>query len=279
MNLVLLRFLGRRHGVTVPLCALAPLVIGTLIGFIYPTYSRERETLGPLVKSLKAMFRTDVTMIDIFSPSGAFNIPFQHPITFLSLAVAAAIPALGLPAGERGRGALQLLMATPLSRRALVGTLAVFLLPIAVLMGLAPLLGCVAGASISGVLDEIPLHVYAVTSLNAAAVTAFLGSFALLVSVVSRDRSVATIRYVLGMAWFFLADLGSRLWKYGDWPSYLTPLGYYNPTRILAGESGSSIEYGSSGGFDWTMDVALLLAAAAACVAAAVVTEDRRRSV
>jgi hypothetical protein len=270
MSRVLFTFLARRHALTCGLCSLLPMVIGAMIGFVYPSYAMERDVLLPLIKRMplsKIVFRSDLDIVDIFSPSGAFNIPFQHALTQLAFAVSAAIPAIGLPAAERGTGTLHLMLSTRLTRKSLVLTTALFLVPVAAVMGFAPFVGSLIGASGAGVSGQLPLGTYAWTAAHGAALTLFLGAVGLLVSVCSRDRTAATVRYVALMAVFWLVDVASRLWKNQDWISKLTPLGYYNP-GVNLGERSHSL-----------FDLSVLLGGAALSVASAMFLEDRRRSV
>ena len=118
INGTLLRLLLRRHWISVSLCALVPILIGVVIGLIYPTYSQERALLERLGEFAQ-QFMSKGGSIDLLSAAGSFSLPFQHPTVLIIYAVIASIPAMALPAGERGRCALDLLLATALSRAAL----------------------------------------------------------------------------------------------------------------------------------------------------------------
>ncbi len=268
MNKTLLHFILRRHWLSVSLCSMVPILIGVVIGLIYPSYSQERETLERL-SAFASQFMSKGGSLDLFSATGSFSLPFQHPTVLIIYAVIAAIPAMALPAGERGRNALDLLLSTQLSRAALIRSVALVSLLIAVLIGLTSYSGALLGAALSEVLDEIPLATFALVAVNAASLCLFWGGLALLISVLSRDRAMATLRYGVTVFCFLCADVASRLMKSGDWLAWLTPYGYLRPARVV-GESASLTPC--------IRDILILSLCAVGLCTLAVIAENRRRS-
>lgn len=261
----LFRLLVRRHWWTCGICLLLPLGLGIVLGFIYPLFDRERATFGPLFEMVRKWF-SDIP--DFLSPEGAFVWPYMHPMTLMTYALAPAIPCLALPAGERGRGSLDLLLATPLSRKRLVVSIVSFMVPVNLAMALAPFLGALAGSAIAGAFEEIPIGAYALASVEAFALSFFLGSFALLLSVHARDRGQATLIFAASCFAMFLVDLLSMVWKgQGWWVARLGPLGYYHPLKFAHGESVPMV---------W--DLLVLLGLGSVFVAWAVARQDTRRS-
>ena len=209
MTGVLVAFLARRHRLAIGLCGLPPLVMGVIVGLIYPTYAREREALTSIFEMFGRFFGGD--LIDLLSPGGFFSVPFQHPFTLVMMAVASAIVPFAVPAGERGQGGLELLLATRLERVQLVRAVALLAVPTALLMGLAALAGAVVGAALSDVLGEVPAAAYLVTTFNAIALTLFLGASALLLAVLARDRGRATAWFASLVTFGLLVSFGTKI--------------------------------------------------------------------
>lgn len=265
---VLFRFLVRRHRLALGLLALVPLLIGSIIGLIYPTFAREREMARNLLKIAHKFFGGE--QIDILSAAGAFTLPFQHPLVFGALALFAAIPALALPAGERGRGGLDLLLATPLERETMVRTIAVFQGCGAPILGLSALIGSFIGAAIAGATGEVAWSRMVLLAFDLTALVLAFSALALLVSVLAADRSQATLFFGVGAFLAFMIDVASRLWRAGAWLGRLTPYGYMRPARVV----------GEDGGLGMGITDAAILTAAAACVwLVSIRIESRRNSV
>ena len=266
MNGPLLRWLLHRHRLSVGLACLLPVILGVILGLIYPTMHRERslvQAFGGLLRGLGQ------GQIDLLSARGGFTLCFQHPLILLDMAVVAAIPATALPAGERGRGALDVLCATPLTRAAVVGTTALFALGAAACLGATGLLGAGLAAAIAGVSGEIPWGTYVAVAANAAALAGCLGAGALLISVAAPDRGAASLWYGVAAAMAFVLDVTARLWRDGEWLAWTTPYGWLRPAAAVAdaGGPGSAL-----------LGAAVLAVAAGVLLAAALLAADRRRS-
>src|SRR5436190_5424410 len=81
VNTTLFRFILRRHRFALIACWLVPVLIALAAGLIYPTYAKEREALGRIMKIFGKVFGSD--SLDILSPLGFLSLPFQHPLTLL----------------------------------------------------------------------------------------------------------------------------------------------------------------------------------------------------
>jgi hypothetical protein len=265
VNGPLFAFLCRRHRLSVGLACCLPLVLGVILGLVYPTLHRERSLVQAFGTFLRGLGQGQ---IDLLTARGGFTLCFQHPLILLDMAVVAAIPATALPAGERGRGALDLLCATPLTRGRVVGTTAAFAAGAAGLLGVAGLAGAGLAAALAGVVGEVPWGVYAALALDAAALASCLGAGALLLSVVAPDRGAASLWYGVAAAVAFVLDVTARLCRDGEWVAWLTPYGWLRPAAAVADGGGAGVAL---------RDAAVLAGLAAAQLAAAVVVATRRR--
>ncbi|MSR74615.1 MAG: hypothetical protein EXS14_03975 [Planctomycetes bacterium] len=233
MKLALTRYVLRRARRGCLLAMALPVLVGVVNGLAYPSWSRERDVLRPVVQRLSAWLRSDVINVDIFTPEGAFLIPFQHPLTLLAAALAAATLMLPLPAGERSRGGLEVLLSTALTRRKLVLSLAAALVPVALLLGHAPLVGAVLGAVCVGELQHLPLGTYWLVVLNYSLLVAWFGCLALRISVAASDGAHAIRIFAVCTGLAMLLDFLSHALRDYEWVRYATPLGWYEPSPIL----------------------------------------------
>ncbi len=238
----LFRFLWRRHRATVFAVSAVPILIGLVAGFVYDETAGQRDLLRKLFDAFPKFKRaTDSETLDFLSPAGFFNTAFRHPLTFLAFALGAGIPAVTTPAVDRGRGSLDLLLSAPLSRGALVRSVAAVVFVAALPLGFAPFLGALTGALIAGRLDELPIANFALAAVNAAAFVAALGGVALRLSVGSRDGAVATARFAAFFIAAMLADAFSMFSAGGSVLRRLTPGGYYRASEIVAGKGSPAL--------------------------------------
>jgi hypothetical protein len=231
VNRTLLRFVLWQHRFAFVASWIVPVLVAIAVGFIYPTYAKEREALTRITKIFDRLLGDE--LVEFMSPIGFLLLPFQHPLTLLMLSISAAVVPLAFPAGERGRGALDMLLSTPLTRRSLARTVGVVILLAAATFGWAPYLGVWLAANISGYAAEIPFQTCAIIALNAGALVLALGSAAFFCSVTADDARAATARFV-GFVVFTLAiDVIARVWKDGRWLRWGSLLGYYHPYDIV----------------------------------------------
>jgi ABC-2 type transport system permease protein len=241
----LLRFVLRRHRRALLWVACVPVLIGGVAGLLFEGYASKREAVAKLLESFPFVRKLlDSETLDFFTPAGFFNIAFRHPLTFLSFALVAGIPALTCPAGDRGRGSLDLLLAAPLRRRELVLTLAAFSGCAAVAVGLAPLCGATLGACVAGRLDAAPLGRYLAVAGVAAAFTAALAGVALRIAVAASDAATAIGRFAAFFVVTMLVDALSMLSDAAAWTRWWSLGGYYRSAEIVAGKADFVLSYG-----------------------------------
>lgn len=264
MNRPLLGLVLRRHRLSLVLCGLMPLALGLVAGLLYPTFARERA----IATAFKSQFRLVGDQMDLLTPAGAFTLGFQHPLILLVLALAPAIPATALPAGERGRGGLDLLLATALPRRALVGTVLLVVGATAVWLAAMGLAGALGGSLLAEVAGQVPWGGLGVVACNAAALAVVSGTGATLASVLARDRAGAALVHGSVVGACLVVEITARLWRSGEWLRWCTPFGLLRPASVVG--DGGSLGFG-------LRDTGVLLLIAAATAVLALVCEDRRR--
>lgn len=264
----LFRLLLRRHRVSIALLGFVPILLGGVIGLVYPKFSKQREILTAFGNIAEFLGQGEM---DLLSPRGAFTMPFQHPLLLVLFAVIVAIPATGIPAGERGRKALDLLCAAPLSRRAVMITVTAVIIIAGAVMGATGLVGAFVGAWFSGELgSDIPWLAFAAIAANVACLAICLGGGALLASACAPDRATAATWYGIGVVIAFIVDVTARMWKSAAWLEWCTPYGFLRPSSA-ASVRGSPMHA--------LVDAAMLLALAAVLYAAAFLVAERRSSV
>lgn len=243
MSLPFLRLLARRYALGAALVALVPVLLGIVAGKLWPEYAAQYDALQKLgvMKLVRLFARGDLIPPD--SATFVFQLPFVHPVTMLALIVSMALPALGWPAGARGRGALDLVLATPLSRGALVATTFAFTLPFALLHAAAPLTGAWIGASLAGVADGLPWSRFLRVSVEEFALGLFFAGAALLLSVGLAPRralrgpeAAGALGALAGVVLFaLLAEIVATWFEPLRWLKWATPFGWYEPPQVLAG--------------------------------------------
>lgn len=206
---------------------------GTLIPVIYTAFSdaiRDLANSGAIPEEL-----LNFGSGSLFSLPGAVTLGTQHPIAIAMLSVFAVGAASMAVAGERQRGTLEVLLARPLSRPALYGTIAVaLLLVVAVALG-ALLAGFTTGAAIQGVLDDLAVERMPLVFLNGLLLWGAFTTFGLAASV-TFDRAGPAIGVSLAflLVNYFLEILGS-LWTDVAWTQEYSLFHHFNPTEILGG--------------------------------------------
>jgi hypothetical protein len=270
----LLRLLARRYALGCGLTALVPIVLGLVAGNLWPQYREQFAALDKFtaMKFVRVFLRDD--LIPPQSSTFLFQLPFMHPVTMLALIVAMALPTLAWPAGARGRGTLDLVLATPLERGTLVATTFVFTLPFALLHAAAPLLGTWLGGTLAGVADELPFALFFQVSFESFALALFFSGLALLLSVGLAPRRAlrgpeaggALAALACVVLWSLLAEIVATMWTRASWLKGVTPFGWFEPPQVLAGVTSP-----------WR-DGGVLLASGLLCAALAWRNERARRS-
>ena len=138
-------------------------------------------------------------------------------------------------AGERAKGTLEVILARPIRRNVLYGSiLAALLLAVAVVL-VAILGGMAAGAAAVGLFDELGAEGLPLVLLNGFGLWAAFTTFSLAASV-TFDRPGPALGISLGwlLLHYFLEILGS-LWSAAEPLQEWSLLHRFNPTEILTG--------------------------------------------
>ena len=171
----------------------------------------------------------------LFSLPGAVTLGTQHPIAIAMIAVFAVGATSMAIAGERQRGTLEVLLARPVSRTAVYVSITLALLVVVAVVVAALIAGFVAGASLQGVLDDLPLEHLPMVWLNGFLLWGAFATFGLAASV-TFDRPGPAIGLTLAylLVHYFFEILGS-LWQEAEWTQEYSLFHHFNSTEILAG--------------------------------------------
>ena len=207
---------------------------GVLIPVIYTAFSeaiRDLANSGVIPEEL-----LNFGSGSLFSLPGAVTLGTQHPIAIALLAVFAVGAASMAVAGERQRGTLEVLLARPLSRPALYGTITVALLLVVAVALAALLAGFATGAAVQGVADDLAIGWMPVVFLNGLLLWGAFTTFGLAASV-TFDRVGPAIGLTLAylILNYFLEILGS-LWTDVAWTQEYSLFHHFNASEILVGE-------------------------------------------
>ncbi len=171
----------------------------------------------------------------VFTLTGSVALGFIHPIAIALVAIlAVGYPATAI-AGERQRGTLEVLLARPVSRRALYGTaLAATVLFVALALT-ANVAGIVVGAVLFGVAGELEPGRLLVAWLDAVLLYSALGAIALAASA-SFDRLAPALGIVLAFAIVsYAVEFLGALWPDISGLRPWSIFHYFQPATILAG--------------------------------------------
>ena len=201
---------------------------------------------------------------DMLSLAGVVAIGFIHPLAVAMVLVFALGFTVNAVAGERQRGTLEVLLARPISRRRIYGTLLRGERPVHRRRGRRPGRWASSSASaLSGELGGLAADRLALMWLNAVLVFVAIGAVSLLASV-SFDRlspALTTSLAIILMS-YFLEILGS-LWADAKGLQPWSLFHYLDPRGALGGTMSAA---------DWTVPTAIIVVA----VAAALVIFPRR---
>jgi ABC-2 type transport system permease protein len=240
-------------------------IVGVFTGVFFPENQKDRRTAGQVAKVFKKALDEEM-ILDVVTPAGFFNVAFQHPLTFLAVIFAGAVPLMALPSGDRGRGTLDLLLATPLSRARLVATAFSAGAFGAILVAWAPSLGVALGARFANVADSVPIDAFVKTSVNLdRARPVVRRRWRRSCRVASEDGPTAMRRFGACIFIAFALQVAGQLWKGNTWIRALGPIGWYRPALVTAGK-GTPL-----------LDAAVLVVVGAALLAVALSVARRRR--
>jgi ABC-2 type transport system permease protein len=233
MNRALLVQTWRWQLLRFAILAIIAAVWGWLIVFIYTTFSplvREMLETNPMFEQL-SQFGSG----NFFSVPGALTLGFQHPFLIAIIGVIAAGSSATAIAGERQRGTLEVLLARPLSRRAVYLSMLVSLLVLVALLVLALIVGMVVGLIAHGLADEVELAATPLVFANGALLWGAFATFGLAASA-SFDRAGPALGLSIGFLVlnYFVEILGS-LWTDVAWSQEYSLFHHLQPQEILTG--------------------------------------------
>jgi ABC-2 type transport system permease protein len=210
MNGTLLGHLWRSQRTKLVIVAVAMLAWSSFLPVIYKSFGQQMKALvdsGIIPKQL-----TNFGGADVFSLPGAVAVGYIHPIAIILVSIFAIGFAASAVAGERQRGTLEVLLARPISRRAIYFTLLGAVLVFVGIVLLAAILGTVLGSAIVGVGGELAVERLPVLWLNGMLLWGSVGAIALAASV-SFDRLTPALGLTLAIVVlsYFLYVLAS-LW-------------------------------------------------------------------
>ncbi len=242
-------------------CALGLLVWGAILPVMYATFAKDVAAImgtNPLFEQFSRFGGGD-----LFSLDGAIALGFIHPFTLLLMGIMAiGYPAIAI-AGERQRGTLEVILARPISRRAMYATVYVAgLLFLGIL--LAVLLGAnVASAMVMGVGDEVAMDRIPVLWLSGWLLFVAFMSVGFAASV-SFDRMPPALGVPLVFLLVnYLADAIGSLWPDASWLRDWSMFHLVKAQDVLDGSAALS-------------DLALLAAIAAIAVVYAIIVFPKR---
>ena len=185
MNRVLFGHLWRSQRTKLLIACVAMAAWSTFLPVIYKSFGQQMKILvdsGVIPKQL-----TNFGGGDVFSLSGAIAVGYIHPIAIILVSIFAIGFATSAIAGERQRGTLEVLLARPLSRRAVYVTTLVAAFVFIGLVLIAASLGTVLGSRIVGVADELAVERLPILWLNGMLLWGSIATISLAASV-SFDR-------------------------------------------------------------------------------------------
>jgi ABC-2 type transport system permease protein len=239
----------------------AMLLWGFVLPVIYATFGKE---LGEFIRG-NPLFNQFARFGggDLFSLSGSIALGFVHPISLLLMGIMAiGFPAVAV-AGELQRGTLEVLLARPISRRAMFATLYVAGLVFLGLLVAAQLGGAFVGSVVMGVAGELETANLVPLWLNGWLLFVAFMSLAFAVSVAS-DRIGPAIGIPLAFVLAnYVANVIGSIWPDVSWLQDWSMFILVKAQEVL--EEGTVVA-----------DVAILAAFSAVFVAVSLVVFPRR---
>lgn len=233
LSLPLFRRSWRAQRVRVLLVGAALVVWSFLMPVIYATFGRQLAVVLDTGIVPEAFLR--LLGPDPFSLVGAVALGWVHPIgigLFVVLPVGLGVTMI---AGERQRGTLEVLLARPVSRRALFLTHLVTLALCSALVVGAALAGTLAGAMRYDVVADLDPSDLAFLAVNTWLLLVALAAIALAVSA-SFDRLAVPVGIAIGgLLLGYLLEILGTMWPDASWLQPYTPFHYLDPLRILDG--------------------------------------------
>ena len=223
----------RRNRVFVLTCTILLGLFEFLIAGVVSTIDIE-GILGDLMSSLPPIMQSMVgeQMLGGMTRQGVLAFGWNHPIVLAAGGALAIVLAARAIAAEVESGAIELLLAQPISRASYLSTQVLFGLSALVLLTLGGVAGSLIGQKVYG-LDPFPLRSTLALGLNFWLLHAATFAVALLISAFSREAGrVGSVGFVLLLISYIAQVLG-QLWTKA---AFLLPYPIYeryNPRDLL----------------------------------------------
>ncbi len=220
------------------ICSIAIAAWSVFLPVIYQSFGSQMRALvdsGVIPKQLMNFGGGDV-----FSLSGSIAIGYIHPIAIVLVGIFAVGFTTSAVAGERQRGTLEVILARPVSRRAVYGTLLVSALVFIAIVLAAAIGGTILGSGLAGVASELPVDRLPLLWLNGILLWGAIAAIGLAASV-SFDRLAPALGITLALTVisYFLEILGS-LWPDAKGLQPYSLFHYLAPREVLNGAASAS---------------------------------------
>jgi ABC-2 type transport system permease protein len=233
MNLALYRHSWRSQRIRLTVVSAALLIWGFLLPVIYAQFGSQFRVLleSGLIPAQVAQFGGG----DVFSLPGSIALGLVHPIAMILTSIFAVGFSSFAIAGERQRGYLEVVLARPISRRALYGTLAAAAFSFVALSVTALLTGGLAGSTLAGVIGELAIVHVPLLWLNAFLLFASFAAIGLAASV-SFDRLPPALGVTIGIVvTMYTIDVVGSLWPRAEFLQPYSLFHYLKARAILTG--------------------------------------------
>lgn len=191
--------------------------------------------IAALLRNPALRFFGDPVAVD----TAAGFVTFRYGSFFaIALGIFAVLAGSRLLRGEEARGSLDLLLATPRSRAALLREKTLAVVVILLALGLAFAIGALVGEAGQG--GPIGAGGALMAGLNLGLLLFFYAMLALFVSQFTRAPGAAAGIAGGLFAFFFMLDATARIYPKAAWVRYLTPNAYYGRSKPLIPDYGAN---------------------------------------
>ncbi len=245
-------------------CAL--LLFGFHWLFVWITSLIKLPDFKDMLDKIPPMFRNlpGISMDELATHAGRLSMAYLDPVVYFVSAAWAISRGSDSVAGELGRGTMEMLLAQPVRRIAVLGTQIAVMVAGAAMLSLAAWLGTCTGLATVNLEAEVSPRLFIPAACNLFSLTVCTAGLSTLASSWDRYRW----RAIGVMATFYLVEfvlkVVSRTTESLDWLARFTFHGAYLP-QILVTRPESAWQ------LSWQLDGLLLLLGAAAFTAAAIV--------
>lgn len=233
MNFALYRHSWRSQRIRLAVASTGLLIWGFVLPVVYAQFGSQFRALleSGIVPEQFARFGGG----DVFSLPGSIALGLIHPIALILTSIFAVGFSSSAVAGERQRGYLEVVLARPISRRALVATLASAAFSFVALTVTALLTGGLAGSIMAGVIAELAVVHVPLLWLNAFLLFASFAAIGLAASV-SFDRLPPALGVTIGIVvTMYTFDVLGSLWPRAEFLQPYSLFHYLKAKAILTG--------------------------------------------